>query len=77
MDGWSGGLAQRTTCSARDFRVEVRRTPTELKVVKRNHGPKGQPLTIKFVNGALLPLDAVPDDGKAAALRQVFVRAAN
>ena len=48
----------------------------ELRVVKRNHGRKGQPIILKFHEGALVPLDAVPDDGKAAALRGACIRAA-
>jgi hypothetical protein len=47
-----------------------------LEVTKRNHGPKGKPITIRFYEGALLPLDAIPDDGKNEALQQVIVKAA-
>ncbi|MGA7713921.1 MAG: AAA family ATPase [Rhizomicrobium sp.] len=76
MDGWSVAWHNAPRARLAISAVEGAEDTYELKVVKRNHGPKGQPLTIKFINGALLPLDAVPDDGKAAALRQVFVRAA-
>ena len=75
-DGWS--VAWHNAPRARLALSEVKDTPDtyELRVVKRNHGPKGQPLNWKFHNGALLPLDAVPDDGKAMAFRQVCVKAA-
>ena len=42
----------------------------ELTVAKRNHGPKGQAIKLRFHEGALLPLDAMPDDGKRPALRR-------
>jgi AAA domain-containing protein/uncharacterized protein DUF3854 len=48
----------------------------ELSVTKRNHGKKGDPIKIRYCDGALLPLDSIPDSGKAEALRQVCVRAA-
>jgi hypothetical protein len=47
-----------------------------LSVTKRNHGRKTEPILLRFCDGALLPLDAVPDDGKAAAFHQVVVGAA-
>jgi RecA-family ATPase len=76
MDGWSvawhnaarGRLSLKVDQDVEDTYV--------LEVTKRNHGPKGQPIKIRFQDGALLPLDAIPDDGKDAALQQVVVNTA-
>jgi RecA-family ATPase len=76
MDGWSvawhnaarGRLSLKADQDVEDTYV--------LEVTKRNHGPKGQPIKIRFQDGALLPLDAIPDDGKDAALQQVVVNTA-
>jgi len=76
MDGWSVAWHNAPRARLAISAVDGADDTYELKVVKRNHGPKGQPLALKFVTGALLPLDAIPDDGKAAALRGVCVRAA-
>jgi hypothetical protein len=76
MDGWSvawhnaarGRLSLKTDKDNDDTYV--------LEVTKRNHGPKGQPLKIRFHDGALLPLAAIPDDGREAALQEAVVKAA-
>lgn len=48
-----------------------------VKVVKRNHGAKGEPIKLRFHNGALLPAEAVPQAAHdAGLLRQAVVRCA-
>jgi hypothetical protein len=76
MDGWSVAWHNAPRARLAISAVDGADDTYELKAVKRNHGPKGQPITLKFVKGALLPLDTVPDDGKAAALRCVCVKLA-
>jgi RecA-family ATPase len=76
MDGWSVAWH-----NAARGRLSLKAEPdTEntyvLEVTKRNHGPKGKPIKIRFYEGALLPLDALPDDGKNEAFQQVIVKAA-
>jgi hypothetical protein len=76
MDGWSvawhNAPRARLSLSAVDNLEDV----YELKAVKRNHSRKGPPLKIKFVDGALLPLDAVTDGGKAEDVYKACVVAA-
>ena len=76
MDGWS--VAWHNAARVRLALGEVKDVPDtyELRAVKRNHGPKGQPVALRFHEGALLPVDAVPDDGKAASARAACVDAA-
>jgi hypothetical protein len=76
MDGWS--VAWHNAPRARLALKAVKDVPDtyELSVAKRNHGRKGEPLKLRFHEGALLPVDAVPDDGKTAAFRQAMVREA-
>lgn len=76
MDGWSVAWHNAPRARLALAAVEKVEDTYELKVVKRNHGRKGEPLTLRFHNGVLLPADAVPDDGKAATLRRVCVKAA-
>ena len=76
MDGWSvawhnAPRARLALSEAKDAEDQY-----ELKVVKRNHGRKGPPLTLKYHDGALLPLDAIPDDGKTKSLRAACLKAA-
>lgn len=76
MDGWSvawhNAARARLAISAVDGAEDI----YELKVVKRNHGPKGAPITLKYHEGALLPVEAVPDDGKLAHLGKLCVDSA-
>jgi hypothetical protein len=76
MDGWSVAWHNAPRARLALGAVDGVEDTYELKVVKRNHGPKGQPLRIKFYSGALLPCDAIPDDGKAASVRKACVDAA-
>ena len=48
----------------------------ELKAVKRNHAPKGQPITLRYDDGALLPHDALGEDETRDAMRKACVEAA-
>lgn len=48
----------------------------ELSVTKRSHGRKADPVLFRFHEGALLPIEEVPDDGKAAFARKAVVAAA-
>ncbi|MBL8550450.1 MAG: AAA family ATPase [Hyphomonadaceae bacterium] len=49
----------------------------ELRVAKRNHGPKGVPIKLRFYRGALLPTEVLPQAAQdAGALREAVVRAA-
>jgi hypothetical protein len=76
MDGWS--VAWHNAARARLALSEVKDADDtyELRAVKRNHGPKGQPLRIRFHNGALLPNDLLPGEEKTAAVRKACVDAA-
>jgi|GEM_PF-4839368 len=76
MDGWS--VAWHNAPRARLALSEVAGAEDtyELKVVKRNHGRKGPPLTLRFHEGILLPADALPDDGKATELQRICAKAA-
>ena len=76
MDGWSVAWHNAPRARLALSAVDGVEDTYELKVVKRNHGRKGEPIRLKFHEGALVPFDAVPDDGKVAALRRVFVKAA-
>lgn len=76
MDGWSVAWHNAPRARLGMSAVADVEDTFELKVVKRNHGRSGQSIQIRFTNGALLPLDAVPDEGKAEALQQVVVKAA-
>jgi hypothetical protein len=76
MDGWSVAWHNAPRARLAISAVDGAEDTYELKVVKRNHGPKGQPITLKFHAGALLPLDAVPDDGKAKALNELCIKLA-
>jgi hypothetical protein len=76
MDGWS--VAWHNAPRARlgisaDKDVE---DTYDLKVLKRNHGRKGPPIKLRYVEGIMLPTDAVPDDGKRAAFKKVCIAAA-
>lgn len=76
MDGWSVAWhnAPRMRLSLKAVKDVV--DTYELSVAKRNHGRKGEPIQLRYCDGALLPLAALPDDGKRAALRQIVVKAA-
>jgi hypothetical protein len=76
MDGWS--VAWHNAPRARLALKAVKDVSDtyELSVTKRNHGPKGRSLTLRFHEGALLPVDTVPDDGKVAAVRAACIEAA-
>lgn len=76
MDGWSVAWH-----NAPRARLALKADPGssdiyQLGVAKRNHGPAGQTLKLRFHNGALLPLAALPDDGKDAAFRRCVVEEA-
>ena len=75
MDGWS--VAWHNAPRARLALVAAREPDTyELSVAKRNHGPKGQPIKLRFHHGALIPVEALPQDGKEDAFYKVMVDAA-
>lgn len=75
MDGWS--VAWHNAPRARLALVAAREPDTyELSVAKRNHGPKGQPIKLRFHHGALIPVEALPQDGKEEAFYNVMVDAA-
>lgn len=76
MDGWS--VAWHNAPRARLALKAVKDTPDtyELSVVKRNHGAKGPPILLRFHEGALLPLDLMPDDGKHEAFLRVLEKEA-
>jgi hypothetical protein len=76
MDGWS--VAWQNAPRRRLALSAVKDVPDtyELSVVKRNHGAPVDPLRLRYHEGALLPVDALPDDGKLEAGRQAVVREA-
>lgn len=76
MDGWSVAWNNAPRARLGLKKVDGRADAYALSVTKRNHGPLGQTLNIAFHEGALLPCDALPDDGKAAVLRGICVKAA-
>jgi hypothetical protein len=76
MDGWSVAWNNAPRARLGLSAVQDANDIYELKVLKRNHGRKGNPLRLRYHEGALLPIDAVPDDGKLAAFRKVCVAAA-
>ena len=76
MDGWSVAWHNAPRARLGLSAVPDADDVYELKVLKRNHGRKGEPVRLRYHEGALLPIDAVPDDGKLAAFRKVCVAAA-
>lgn len=77
MSGWS--TAWHNSPRARIAIDADADKPDEItvKVVKRNHGAKGEPISLRFHNGALLPAEAVPQAAHdAGELRKAAVRAA-
>ena len=76
MDGWSvawhNAPRRRLALKAAKNSSDI----YELTVSKHNHTPPGQSLKLQFHEGALLPVDAIPDDGKRAALRRCVVQEA-
>ena len=75
MGGWS--VAWTNAPRARLALTAAREPDTyELSVTKRNHGPKGQSIKLKFHEGALIPVAAMPDDGKSEAFCKSVVMAA-
>ena len=76
MDGWS--VAWRNAARAR-LVIEASDKEDEfvLRVEKRNHGRKGDPMKLRFYKGALLPTELLPQTAQdAGALREVVVREA-
>ncbi len=76
MDGWS--VAWHNAPRARLAISESKEIADafELKAVKRNHAPKGPPITLRFDDGALLPPGALGDDKTREAMRKALVEAA-
>lgn len=76
MDGWSvawqNAPRRRLALSAGKDAPDT----YELSVVKRNHGAPVEPLSLRFHEGALLPVEALPDDGKLDEARRIVVREA-
>lgn len=72
MDGWS--VAWQNAPRARLALKAVKDTPDtyELSVAKRNHGAKRPPVQLRFHDGALLPVELLPDDGKHGAFLRVL-----
>lgn len=76
MDGWS--VAWRNAARAR-LVIEASDKEDEfvLRVEKRNHGRKGDPIKLRFYRGALLPTELLPQTAQdAGALREAVVREA-
>jgi hypothetical protein len=76
MDGWSVAWHNAPRARLGISAVKDVEDTFELKVVKRNHGRKGPPITLRYVDGVLLPIDAVPDDGKRAAFKKLCIAVA-
>jgi hypothetical protein len=76
MDGWSVAWHNAARARLGLSAVDDVENTYELEVVKRNHGPKGRPLRLKFHEGALLPVDALPDDAKDDMVSTACVEAA-
>ncbi|WP_311031233.1 AAA family ATPase [Mesorhizobium koreense] len=76
MDGWS--VAWQNAPRRRLALSAVKDVPDtyELSVVKRNHGAPVDPLRLRYHEGALMPVAALPDDGKLEEARQAVVREA-
>lgn len=76
MDGWS--VAWHNAPRARLAIGESNDVTDayELRAVKRNHAAKGAPLTLKFDEGALLPIDALDDTAQKTVLRKACVAVA-
>jgi hypothetical protein len=76
MDGWS--VAWQNAPRRRNALSAVKDVPDtyELSVAKRNHGAPVEPLRLRFHEGALLPVAALPDDGKVEEARHIVVREA-
>jgi hypothetical protein len=76
MGGWS--VAWHNAPRRRLALSAVKDVPDtyELSVVKRNHGAPGATLKLRYHDGALMPVDALPDDGRMEEARQVVVREA-
>lgn len=76
MDGWS--VAWRNAARAR-LVIEAGDKDDEfvLRVEKRNHGRKGDPMKLRFYQGALLPTELLPHAAQETeALRKAVVRTA-
>jgi hypothetical protein len=76
MSGWS--VAWHNAARRRLALSAVKDVPDtyELGVVKRNHGAPGATLKLRYHEGALLPVEALPDDGKMEAGRLALLREA-
>jgi hypothetical protein len=77
MSGWS--VAWHNAPRARIAIETEADKPDEIivKTVKRNHSARGEPMKLRFHNGALLPAEAVPQAAHdAGLLRQAVVRCA-
>jgi RecA-family ATPase len=76
MDGWSVAWH-----NAPRARLSISADPEhedrfELKVEKRNHGPKGKPVTLHYEHGALILRSGVEGSADAAQLRDACVAVA-
>lgn len=76
MDGWS--VAWQNAPRRRLGLSAVKDVPDayELSVVKRNHGAPVEPLRLRYHEGALLPVEALSEDGRVGEARQIVVREA-
>ena len=76
MDGWS--VAWHNAPRSRLSLQAVKDTTDtfELKVVKRNHGPKGAPIILHWSDGALLPRTSLDTVEQEAAFHSVCIRLA-
>ncbi|HVW54128.1 MAG TPA: AAA family ATPase [Rhizobiaceae bacterium] len=74
MDGWS--VAWTNSPRRRLALNATKDIPDtyELSVVKRNHGAPVPPLNLRFHEGALLPVEALSDDGKQEAGRLALLQ---
>lgn len=76
MDGWSVAWHNAPRARLAIGKSKDVTDAFELRAVKRNHAAKGAPLTLKFDEGALLPIEALDDSKQKSALRSACVNAA-
>jgi RecA-family ATPase len=75
--GWSVAWHNRPRARLSISPVKDRDDAFELKVEKRNHGPKGKPVTLYFDGGALLPRTEIAEEDRDARLLDACVEVAN
>lgn len=73
MDGWSVAWHNAPRARLAISESSDVEDSYELKAVKRNHAPKGQPISLKYDDGALLPLETCGHDTNREALRKACI----